>query len=126
MKPTPDKAAILARVAGTRAILVEDLSGLGSALDLPGRLRSSFQLHPAAWIAGALALGVTASSLFRRNGREGGIARWRPMILGAFGFLGNRLLTLSLPTLTELIESEVTRWIDRRQHTPKEPTSNQG
>jgi len=126
MKHHPDKAAILARVSGTRAILVEDLSGLGNALNLPGRLRTSVQLHPTAWIAGAVALGIAASSLLRRNGQGRGVARWRPMLLGAFGFLGNRLLTLSLPTLTELIESEVTRWMAGRQSAPPESTSKQG
>ncbi len=126
MKSTPDKATILARISGTRAILAEDISGLGNALDLPGRLRTSFRHHPTAWIAGAVALGVVTSSLFRRNGQGGGFARWRAMFLGAFGFLGNRVLTMSLPTLTAVIESEVTRWIDRRQSAQTESASKEG
>lgn len=119
MKPHPDKAALLDRVAGTRAALADDLTSLGSALgstfDLRSRVRSSFGRHPLVWIAGAVVLGVAVSTLFRKRGAGGGFSKWRPMLLGGLGFLGNRLISLSLPALQQLVETEVTRWISRRQ-----------
>jgi hypothetical protein len=42
------------------------------------------------------------------------LASWRPMLLGTFGFLGNRALTLSLPALRDVFETELNRWLERR------------
>ncbi len=125
MKENPDKTALLARIAGTRATLGEDLGSLGAALDVPGRLRSSIRLHPVVWIAGAVALGFAASALFRGEGKGNGITRWRPMILGALGFLGNRLVTVSLPALQTMLEGEVSRWIERRRAVPTEKPASE-
>jgi hypothetical protein len=115
MSSPNDKGALIARIASTRTALSRDLEGLGHALDVPGRLRSSFRLHPLAWVAGAVGAGILAAILFRRNGKDGGLSPWRPMLMGTLGFLGNRALTLSLPALREVLDTELTRWLDRRR-----------
>lgn len=115
MMPPSDKNELLARVSSTRTALVGDLGGLGHALDVPSRIRSSFRLHPIAWVGGAVAVGVAAAMLFRKNGKGGGLSQWRPMLLGTLGFLGNRALTLSMPALGEILETEVNRWLNRRR-----------
>lgn len=114
MNPSSEKMALLARVSSTRAELSLDLEGLGHALDVPGRIRSSFRLHPVAWVAGAVGAGIAAAALFRKGGK-GGLASWRPMVLGALGFVGNRAMALTLPGLVELFETELGRWLDRRR-----------
>jgi hypothetical protein len=53
-----------ARIASTRHALAEDLEGIGEALDVTSRLRSSFRLHPLAWVAGAVGVGMLAATLF--------------------------------------------------------------
>lgn len=85
------------------------------ALDVPSRLRSSFRLHPVAWVAGAVGVGVLVATLFRRGGNGSGTSQWRPLLLGTLGFLGNRALTLSLPALGGLLEAELNRWLFRRR-----------
>lgn len=110
-----EKSELLARVSSTRTALVGDLSGLGHALDVPSRLRSSFRLHPLAWVGGAVGVGVVVAALFRKGGKSGGFSQWRPMLLGTLGFLGNRALTLSMPALGEILETEVNRWLGRRR-----------
>lgn len=115
MNPSTDKSALLLRVASTRVALASDLEGLGNAFDVPSRLRSSFRLHPLAWVGGAVAVGAAAASLFRRDGKGGGLAKWRPLVLGSLGFLGNRALSLSLPALRDLAETELNRWLERRR-----------
>lgn len=115
MNSPTDKGALLARIASTRASLHRDLDELGHALDVPNRLRSSFRLHPLAWVAGAVGAGILAAIFFRRNGKGGALSQWRPMLLGTLGFLGNRALTLSLPALRDVLDTELTRWLDRRR-----------
>ena len=115
MNPPSDKSELLARISSTRTALVGELSGLGHALDVPSRLRSSFRLHPLAWVGGAVAVGVVVAALFRKGGKRGGLSQWRPMLLGTLGFLGNRALTLSMPALGEILETEVNRWLGRRR-----------
>jgi hypothetical protein len=114
-----DKSELLARISSTRTALVGDLSGLGHALDVPSRLRSSFRLHPLAWVGGAVVVGVAVAALFRKGGKGGGLSQWRPMVLGALGFLGNRALTLSMPALGEVMETELNRWLERRRPAEK-------
>ena len=115
MNPPSDKSELLARVSSPRTTLVGDLSGLGHALDVPSRRRSSFRLHPLAWVGGAVGVGVVVAALFRKGGKGGGFSQWRPMLLGTLGFLGNRALTLSMPALGEILETEVNRWLGRRR-----------
>lgn len=126
MMPPSDKNELLARVSSTRTALVGDLGGLGHALDVPSRIRSSFRLHPIAWVGGAVAVGVAAAMLFRKNGKGGGLSQWRPMLLGTLGFLGNRALTLSLPALREVFETELNRWLERRRPVSTEAGSPEG
>jgi hypothetical protein len=114
MKAPSEKSALLARVSSTRNVLTDDLEDLGQAFDVPSRIRSSFRLHPIAWVGGAVAVGVAAAMLFRKGGKGGALASWRPMLLGTLGFLGNRALTLSLPALREVFETELNRWLERR------------
>lgn len=121
MNPPTDKNALLARIASTRTRLGEDLEGIAHALDVPSRLRSSFRLHPLAWVAGAVGFGVLVATLFRRGGNGGGLSQWRPMLLGTLGFLGNRALTLSLPALGGLLETELNRWLARRRPAAADP-----
>jgi hypothetical protein len=118
MNPSSEKSALLARVSSTRTVLSGDLEGLGQAFDVPSRIRSSFRLHPLAWVGGAAAVGVAAAMLFRKGGKGGALAPWRPMLLGTLGFLGNRALTLSLPALREVFETELSRWLERRNAPP--------
>ena len=115
MNPPADKNALLARIASTRTTLGEDFEGIAHALDVPSRLRSSFRLHPVAWVAGAVGVGVLVATLFRRGGNGSGRSQWRPLLLGTLGFLGNRALTLSLPALGGLLEAELNRWLVRRR-----------
>lgn len=117
----PDKAALIARIAETRTFLGEDLAGLGRTFDVPDRLRRSFHSHPVAWVSSAIALGAVAGSFLRRGlrpgkgGKEGdGIAGLRPLILGALGYVGNQLMTLSLPAVKDLVEAELLRWTRHR------------
>ena len=124
MNPSTDKGALIARIASTRASLHRDLDELGHALDVPNRLRTSFRLHPLAWVAGAVGAGILAATLFSRKGKSGGISQWRPMLLGTLGFLGNRALTLSLPALGDFLDTELTRWLDRRR-TPSKGSDGQ-
>jgi hypothetical protein len=126
MNPPSDKSELLARVSSTRTVLVGDLSSLGHALDVPSRIRSSFRLHPLAWVGGAVALGVVVATLFRKGGEGGGLSQWRPMLLGTLGFLGNRALTLSMPALRELFETELNRWLERRRPVSTEAGPREG
>lgn len=126
MNPPSDKSELLARISSTRTALVGELSGLGHALDVPSRLRSSFRLHPLAWVGGAVTLGVAVAMLFRKGGKGGGLSQWRPMLLGTLGFLGNRALTLSMPALGEILETEVSRWLERRRPVSTEAGSREG
>lgn len=126
MNPPSDKSELLARVTSTRTALVGDLSGLGHALDVPSRLRSSFRLHPLAWVGGAVAAGVAAAMLFRKGGKSGALSQWRPMLLGTLGFLGNRALTYSMPALREIFETELNRWLERRRPVSTEAGSREG
>jgi hypothetical protein len=61
-----------------------------------------------------VAAGVAAAMLFRKGGKGGVPSSWRPILLGTLGFLGNRALTLSLPALREVFETELNRWLERR------------
>jgi len=126
MNPPSDKSELLARISSTRTALVGELSGLGHALNVPSRLRSSFRLHPLAWVGGAVTLGVAVAMLFRKGGKGGGLSQWRPMLLGTLGFLGNRALTLSMPALGEILETEVSRWLERRRPVSTEAGSREG
>jgi len=126
MNPPSDKSVLLARVSSTREVLAGDLEGLGRAFDVPSRIRSSFRLHPIAWVGGAVAVGVAAAMLFRKGGKGGGLSQWRPMLLGTLGFLGNRALTLSLPALRELFETELNRWLERHRPVSTEAGSREG
>lgn len=126
MNPSPEKAALLARVSSTRAALSIDLEGIGHALDVPGRIRSSFRLHPVAWVAGAVGVGIAVAALFRKGGKGGSLASWRPMLMGALGFVGNRALALTLPGLVEILETELSRWLDRRRPAPAPAAAQEG
>lgn len=126
MNPSPEKTALLARVSSTRAALSLDLEGIGHALDVPGRIRSSFRLHPVAWVAGAVGVGIAAAALFRKGGKGGRLASWRPMLMGALGFVGNRAMALTLPGLVEILETELSRWLDRRRPAPSPAAGQEG
>lgn len=119
---SPDKALILSRIAETRVSLAEDCGRLAEVLDVPSRVRRSFRLHPLAWVSASVAVGALLGSFLRRGGRHTtpgeGWAGLRPLILGAMGYAGNQLMTLSLPALKELLEAELLRWTQRRQATP--------
>jgi hypothetical protein len=119
-----NRSAIALLIASTRNALVEDLEGIGEALDVTSRLRSSFRLHPLAWVAGAVGVGVLAATLFRR-GQGGGFAQWRPMLLGTLGFLGNRALTASLPAIGTVLETELNRWLARRRPAATDATPHE-
>lgn len=114
----PDKAALIARIAETRAFLGEDLAGLGRIFDVPDRLRRSFRSHPLVWVSSAVAIGAVAGSFLRRGFRSGkggeGLGGLRPLVLGALGYVGNQLMTLSLPAVKDLVEAELLRWTRHR------------
>ena len=50
-----------------RSCLGQEVTALRSRLDIPSRIRSSLEHHPAAWGLGSLASGFLASCLFRRK-----------------------------------------------------------
>ena len=121
MASRTEKAELLARLAATRSTIAGDLSDLGSALDVPRRVRSSFEQHPVAWVAGGFAVGMAVSSIFRRprDGRKSLLST----LAGPLGFAGNRVLSLALPSLWKRAEDELVRILGQPRSSTETPSS---
>jgi hypothetical protein len=48
------------------------------------------------------------------------------MLMGALGFVGNRAMALTLPGLVEILETELSRWLDRRRPAPAPAAAQEG
>ncbi len=53
--------------AMSRSRLGSEIGSLKEQLDVPARIRSSLKQHPTGWLLGAVASGLAASLLFRRQ-----------------------------------------------------------
>jgi hypothetical protein len=100
----PKIQALILRNQSARRALGTHLVRLQRAVDLPLRLSDSLRSHRSWWIAGSAALGVMASSLFRRSPTHAA-----PSSSSAPKKKG--LLALALATTVSLAKPAIKSWL---------------
>ena len=111
----PDKAALLAEIAASRADLASATEDLRAAMDLPTRAKQSLQENRGRWIGGAAVTGLLLT-LLRRRKKIVYVERSTAETLGAAGKAGMLLAGLKLvgglakPFAADLAKSRLASW----------------
>jgi hypothetical protein len=67
LRQNPEIEQLIRLSESARCSLGHEMNTLKHRLDVPARIRDSLKNHPAGWLVGSLASGLTASMVFRRK-----------------------------------------------------------
>ena len=121
-RKSPEIDRLLRLSESARDCLEHEVISLKQRLDVPTRIRESLKNHPAGWLMGSIASGLTASMVFRRKpAPEKKSHRGLPLTL--LGITFSAVRPLAKAWLTNQVKQYLARTQTDKSVRPSKPNS---